>query len=121
MRSTTRTRAPCVWARAGHLPPILVRDGAAPLLPLASGPMLGVMRGGEYVDTVTDLRSGDMLALYTDGLVERRGEHLDYGIQRLLASAKRVDDDIDVYADHLLGHIAPNRSDDTCLVIVQVR
>jgi serine phosphatase RsbU (regulator of sigma subunit) len=113
--------ATLLWARAGHLPPILVRDGAAQLLPLSAGPMLGVIRRAEFVDTVTELRSGDMLALYTDGLVERRGEHLDYGLQRLLTSAKHVDDDINVYADQLLGHIPPNRSDDTCLVIVQVR
>ncbi len=109
------------WARAGHLPPILVRDGTPRLLPLSSGPMLGVIRDARYADIVTELRSGDLLALYTDGLVERRGEHLDYGIERLLASAKHVVDDIDGYADLLLGHIPPNRSDDTCLVIVQVK
>ncbi|HVV21390.1 MAG TPA: SpoIIE family protein phosphatase [Pseudonocardiaceae bacterium] len=109
------------WARAGHLPPILVRDGTSELLPLSSGPMLGVMSDAEFTDTVTELRAGDMLALYTDGLVERRGEHLDYGLNRLMGTAKHVDEDIDVYADRLLGHIPPNTSDDTCLVIVQVR
>ena len=73
------------------------------------------------MDTVTELRSGDMLALFTDGLVERRGEHLDYGIERLLASAKRVDENIDSLRRPPARPHPPNRSDDTCLVIVQVR
>jgi serine phosphatase RsbU (regulator of sigma subunit)/PAS domain-containing protein len=108
------------WARAGHLPPIRIRDQSAELLSLPPGAMLGVIRGGDFTEVSTELHEGDMLALFTDGLVERRGEHLDYGLNRLLASAKHTDDDIDVYADQLLGHIPPNRSDDTCLVIVQV-
>jgi serine phosphatase RsbU (regulator of sigma subunit)/PAS domain-containing protein len=109
------------WARAGHLPPIVVRDEAAELLELPPGPMLGAAIDAEFADVTTELRAGDLLVLFTDGLVERRGEHLDYGVNRLLASAEHVDDNLDVYADRVLGHIPPNRSDDTCLVIVQVR
>jgi serine phosphatase RsbU (regulator of sigma subunit) len=108
------------WARAGHLPPMLVRDGAAGLLPLQEGPLLGVVSDARYVDSAVELRTGDVLALFTDGLVERRGEDLDFGLDRLLASAKHVDENIDSYANRLLDHIPANRSDDTCLVTVQV-
>jgi serine phosphatase RsbU (regulator of sigma subunit)/PAS domain-containing protein len=108
------------WARAGHLPPMLVRDGTAELLPLQEGPLLGVISDARYVDSTAELRLGDVLALFTDGLVERRGEHLDHGLDRLLASAKHVDENIDIYANRLLDHIPANRSDDTCLVTVQV-
>lgn len=73
-----------------------------------------------YVDSTVSLCPGDVLALFTDGLVERRGENLDYGLDRLLASAKHVDENIDTYANRLLDHIPANRSDDTCLVTVQV-
>jgi serine phosphatase RsbU (regulator of sigma subunit) len=108
------------WARAGHLPPMLVRDGSAELLPLQEGPLLGVISDAQFVDSTVSLRPGDVLALFTDGLVERRGENLDHGLDRLLASAKHVDENIDTYANRLLDHIPANRSDDTCLVTVQV-
>jgi serine phosphatase RsbU (regulator of sigma subunit)/PAS domain-containing protein len=108
------------WARAGHLPPMLVRDGTAELLPLSEGPLLGVVSDARYVDSTVELLTGDVLALFTDGLVERRGENLDYGLDRLLVCAKHVDPNIDSYANRLLDHIPANRSDDTCLVTVQV-
>lgn len=108
------------WARAGHLPPLLVRDGTAELLPLPGGLMLGAIQDAKYEDTSIQLRPGDVLALFTDGLVERRGEVLDYGLDRLLASAKHRDDDVDRYANHLLDHIPANSSDDTCLITVRV-
>lgn len=108
------------WARAGHLPPLLVRDGVARLLPLPDGVMFGVTDEPGYTDTEVELRAGDVLALFTDGLVERRGETLDDGLARLLAGAHDVDDDIDRYCNKLLDHIEPNRSDDTCLVVIRV-
>ncbi|HYS35317.1 MAG TPA: SpoIIE family protein phosphatase, partial [Pseudonocardiaceae bacterium] len=87
---------------------------------LSEGPLLGVVSDARYVDSTVELRTGDVLALFTDGLVERRGENLDYGLDRLLVCAKHVDPNIDSYADRLLDHIPANRSDDTCLVTVQV-
>jgi len=108
------------WARAGHLPPLLVRDGMARLLPLPDGVMFGVTDQPGYTDTDVQLRTGDVLALFTDGLVERRGESIDDGLARLLAGAHDVDDDIDRYCNRLLDHIEPNRSDDTCLVVIRV-
>jgi serine phosphatase RsbU (regulator of sigma subunit) len=108
------------WARAGHLPPMLIRDGVAEFLPLPDGIMFGVTDEPGIVDTDIVLRPGDVLALFTDGLVERRGESLDDGLARLLADAHDVDDDIDRYCNRLLDHIEPNRSDDTCLVVIRV-
>lgn len=108
------------WARAGHLPPLLVRDGVARLLPLPDGIMFGVTDEPGYADTDVGLRAGDVLVLFTDGLVERHGENLDDGLARLLAGAHDVDDDIDQYCNKLLDHIEPNRSDDTCLVVIRV-
>ncbi|HEY0804952.1 MAG TPA: SpoIIE family protein phosphatase, partial [Pseudonocardiaceae bacterium] len=108
------------WARAGHLPPLLVRDGVAEFLPLPDGIMFGVTAEPGYTDTDVVLRQGDVLALFTDGLVERHGESLDEGLARLRASAHDVDDDIDHYCNRLLDHIEPNRSDDTCLVVIRV-
>jgi serine phosphatase RsbU (regulator of sigma subunit)/GAF domain-containing protein len=108
------------WARAGHLPPLLVRDGVAEFLPLPDGIMFGATDEPGYTDVDTVLRQGDVLVLFTDGLVERRGENLDDGLDRLLTAAHHLDDDLDRYSNRLLDNIEPNSFDDTCLVVVRV-
>jgi PAS domain S-box-containing protein len=78
------------WARAGHPPPVVVTPGGARLLDGGAGPVLGVPDRGPYAEATTVLRPGETLLLYTDGLVERRGEHLDTGLTRLTDAAGRL-------------------------------
>lgn len=69
---------------AGHLPPLLcVGDGEGEFLELEADPPLGVRLGLQRHSTVIDLPADGLLCLYTDGLVEQRGEVLDTGLQRL--------------------------------------
>ena len=81
------------WACAGHLPPMLVRrTGEVRHLDEATGPLLGAFRddgaGYEpYRNAVADLAPGDTVVLYTDGLIERRGESIDEGMNRLAEAA----------------------------------
>nr|WP_206323525.1 PP2C family protein-serine/threonine phosphatase [Streptomyces sp. HNM0574] len=80
------------WTCAGHPRPVLVRDGQALLLPGAVGGPglpLGVLPHATYTATETWLRGGDVLLLYSDGLIEHRGEDLDVGIAALRAAAER--------------------------------
>jgi PAS domain-containing protein len=109
------------WARAGHLPPVLVRDGRAEQLPLPEGLLLGADPDASYAEEVTSLRLGDTLLLFTDGLIERRDETIDDAITTLLRAASRPVGDIGGYADHLLDRAASNTGDDACLVAVRVR
>jgi PAS domain-containing protein len=109
------------WARAGHLPPILVRDGQAEQLPLPEGLLLGADPDASYAEEVTRLRLGDTLLLFTDGLIERRDEPIDEAIAGLLRAASRPVAEIGGYADHLLDRDASNTGDDACLVAVRVR
>jgi PAS domain S-box-containing protein len=76
-------------ASAGHLPGLVLRaDGRAELLSNGDqGVPLGVMNDAVYTDAETALGPGDTLLLYTDGLVERRGESIDAGLARLVAAA----------------------------------
>jgi anti-sigma regulatory factor (Ser/Thr protein kinase)/putative methionine-R-sulfoxide reductase with GAF domain len=74
-------------ATAGHLPPLLVGPDGARFGDVPPAPPLGVVRGARYRETTLDLGS-DTLLLYTDGLVERRGERLDAGLDRLAAAAE---------------------------------
>jgi PAS domain-containing protein len=109
------------WARAGHLPPILVRDGRAEQLPLPEGLLLGADPDASYAEELTALRLGDTLLLFTDGLIERRDEPIDDTIASLVRAASRPVGEIGGYADHLLDQAASNTGDDACLVAIRVR
>jgi serine phosphatase RsbU (regulator of sigma subunit) len=69
---------------AGHPPPIVALPGQ-PNRPLdvVPSPPLGFQHGLRPTSTVVPLCPGSLLVLYTDGLIERRHESLDVGIQRL--------------------------------------
>ena len=68
---------------AGHMPPMVRRaNGSVMQLP-DGGPPLGLDTHIERSATHTSLGLGDSLWLYTDGLVERRGESIDVGLGRL--------------------------------------
>ncbi|MGW6393479.1 SpoIIE family protein phosphatase [Streptomyces sp. NPDC055103] len=70
--------------RAGHPQPLLLRpDGNAELVELAGGVVLGVDSRVSYPVTRLRLAPGSVLALFTDGLVERPGTDIDEGIERL--------------------------------------
>jgi serine phosphatase RsbU (regulator of sigma subunit) len=72
---------------AGHPPPILALPGRpATLVDIDVLPPLGIGAGVRHAPTKLSLPLGGALVLYTDGLVERRGEDLDVGLARLRAT-----------------------------------
>lgn len=74
------------WSVAGHPPPLLQRgDGSADLLISRPGAPLAIDLSTHYRTAEAELSAGDRLLLYTDGLVERRGEVIDVGFERLRA------------------------------------
>ncbi len=69
---------------AGHLPPVMVHPDHEPeILKASATPPLGVVAELETYSTRWPLSDGSLLVLYTDGLVERRGEAITDGIERL--------------------------------------
>jgi len=77
------------WAQAGHFSPLIVHaDGTSTYLAERSGPPLALAGARVYESSTTKLRSGDRVMMFTDGLVERRREHLDVGLARLAHLAK---------------------------------
>lgn len=109
------------WARAGHLPPILVRDGQARIIPAPQGILLGADSSETYTETATSLEPDDTVLFYTDGLVERRHDPIDHAIGALLQSASDPAADVSQYAGHLVDHAPSDTGDDTCLLVVRVR
>jgi GAF domain-containing protein len=75
------------FVNAGHYPPVLVSPDHAPSF-VQAPPRLPLGAGGdERVATTIDFGGLDTLLLYTDGLVEHRGEIIDVGLARLAAVA----------------------------------
>jgi PAS domain-containing protein len=109
------------WARAGHLPPLLIRDGKARLQPAPEGTLLGVDPEASYEEATVRLKIGDALILFTDGLVERRREPLDHALDQLAQLASRPAGDIGAFADFLLAGAPSDTGDDTCLLAVSIR
>src|SRR5262245_1218453 len=79
------------WAQAGHPPPVLIRGAWARPLDPPSGILLGASRG-PYEAHAIQLRRGDLLLLYSDGLVERRDRPIDEGICTLVGAVRGVGD-----------------------------
>ncbi|MFI1105192.1 PP2C family protein-serine/threonine phosphatase [Streptomyces melanogenes] len=104
------------WVRAGHLPPLLVRDGHARFLPAPSGILLGAAQDPHFEASTVDLQPGDHLLLYTDGLIEQPGESIDQGMARLLATVQATDLAAPQALDRLIPTlVSPHaRRDDIC-------
>ncbi|MFD3410239.1 PP2C family protein-serine/threonine phosphatase [Streptomyces cyaneofuscatus] len=111
------------WARAGHLPPLLITaDGDTSYLHDAHGLLLGVDPDAERNSASTSLPAGATLLLYTDGLIERRGESLDHSLTRLRQhAAALIDQDLDVMCDELLSGLAGgSTTDDVALLALRL-
>ncbi|MFE2278645.1 SpoIIE family protein phosphatase [Streptomyces sp. NPDC059454] len=110
----------CTLANAGHLPPARVRTGHAPeLLDLPTGVPLGV-GGVAFSTTTVELEPGDLLVLYTDGLVETRRDPLDERLHRLLALLEHPGDSLEEVCDLLLRTLhEPDNVDDVALLIAR--
>ncbi|MEV0008262.1 SpoIIE family protein phosphatase [Streptomyces sp. NPDC047973] len=111
--------------RAGHPQPVLRHaDGRAEVLDLAGGVVLGVDPDASY--PVTELRPGPgaVLALFTDGLVEKAGRDIDEGIERLRSTLAAVGHlPLAEAADRVIGQarLDEDRPDDIALLMAARR
>jgi hypothetical protein len=114
------------YGLAGH-PPVLLRrsrDGKVVRLLDADGPVMGPIRDATYTAGVVRLEPGDILLLYTDGLVERRGRDIETGIsqaQRLLAGWRSGIELAQGCRQLTKTLAAPPRQDDVCVLAVRLR
>ncbi|WP_460072205.1 PP2C family protein-serine/threonine phosphatase [Streptomyces sp. YKOK-I1] len=113
------------WAAAGHPPPVLRGpDGRVRTLDAKPGAMLGIPLRQEIADHTVPLAPGSTLALYTDGLVERRAQGIDPGIERLAATlggfrTEELEGDLSAAAERVLDPMLSDseRDDDVCLLL----
>jgi hypothetical protein len=116
------------WARAGHLPPVLVRGHTACQLPLPGGVLLGMDPDATYEEAIQPLEPGDTLLLFTDGLIERRGESIVDVLDEFVATVAPVPGSPEgpeptaaTQADRILASAVSDTDDDACLVAVRIR
>jgi Stage II sporulation protein E (SpoIIE) len=114
------------WARAGHLPPVLVRGRTACQLPLPAGVLLGMDSDASYEEATQSLQPGDTLLLFTDGLIERRGESIVDVLGEFVATVAPDPGGPEgptaaAQADRIMAAAVSDTDDDACLVAVRIR
>ncbi|CAL9527311.1 hypothetical protein SUDANB171_03944 [Streptomyces sp. enrichment culture] len=105
---------------AGHVPGLQLNAGTGRWSEVAAeGPLLGVYDGAEFHPAKGTLRRGDVLMLFTDGLVERPARDLSEGIDRLTGEADRyVPMGFRGAAWHLIEAVAKDVNDDRALLLI---
>jgi serine phosphatase RsbU (regulator of sigma subunit) len=93
-------------ANAGHPRPVLVGADHCGLVTGTVGPPVGVGPGG-YPTATVDLRPGDTLLAYTDGLIERRGESLAAGLDRICGAA-HYETPLERLLDDVIAELVPD-------------
>ncbi|MEU1403312.1 SpoIIE family protein phosphatase [Streptomyces sp. NPDC005728] len=114
----------CLLARAAHPPPALVSaDGTVDFVELPGGPPLG-LGGVVFEQREIELGDGDLLVLYTDGLLESRDQDFDTGLRRMhhvLSGTSPAAPPQEV-CDRLVRALLPERQqDDVAVLAARVR
>ena len=113
------------YGSAGHPPCLLRRAATGEVIRLADahGPVLGPLQDVTYPEQTIAIEPGDILVMYTDGLVEQRGADIDAGIGRLeeIIAGWDADTVLPNGCGLLSETLAPQpRGDDICIIAVRV-
>jgi len=105
--------------KAGHPPPLILdADGSYTFMSGSIGPPLGVNPAALFDPVTIELPFDSTLFLYTDGLVERRGEPLEHGLERLARAAADGPRDVQEIPDHLVASLIGNSAPDDAAILV---
>ena len=109
----------CVLLNAGHLPPLLVRDGGVQAVELPRNFPLGMFTdAGNYHTGQVALRPGDRLVVFTDGARERNAANLDLPAALRTVIGLHPREAVRALADAVLDAAGPTLADDATLLIV---
>ncbi len=112
----------CEVASAGHLPPVFIDpgEGGARIVQVESGPPLGMGFGG-YRTTAVPCGPGTVLFMYTDGLVERRGEDIDVSVRRLTSLTLPRSGRLEDLLDQVLDRFGGDAEDDIAVLASRIK
>ena len=111
------------YSLAGHPPPLLRRcTGEVVRLWDGRGAVLGPVPETGYTEGTVSITAGDILVMYTDGLVESRAAGIETGIshaQRIIADWN-TDAELSGFCKDLQAELVPRpRADDLCVIVVR--
>jgi serine phosphatase RsbU (regulator of sigma subunit) len=112
------------YVNAGHLPPLVFEGDGARSLDGPHGTWLGLPVSSSQVVVTDTIEPGGTLLLFTDGLVEERGEVIDVSIDHLAARARRLGAAPSALVEGLLDHRLSDRSERTVdddIAVVAIR
>lgn len=109
-------------ASAGHMAPLLIDGGDDRFVEMERGVPIGVPRSDQYREATLSVQPHATLVAFTDGLVERRGEVLDAGLNRLRDAAAGQRLALGALLAKLVRDLASDdHHDDTAIVGIQWR
>ncbi|WCN79423.1 PP2C family protein-serine/threonine phosphatase [Micromonospora sp. LH3U1] len=108
----------CALLNAGHVPPLLVRDGQTEVLPLPANFPLGMFPEADYRAGEITLRPGDRLVVVTDGMRERDAAKLDIPTMLRSIADLHPREAVRALADAVLEVSGPTLPDDATLLIL---
>ncbi len=112
------------YSSAGHPPALLRRTETGKVTRLcgAEGPVMGPFEDSAYTEDTVHVHPGDVLVMYTDGLVEHRKESVEAGIAHLESVIVAWPPEALLDCEALAADVAPApHSDDLCVLIVRFR
>jgi serine phosphatase RsbU (regulator of sigma subunit) len=109
------------WARAGHPPIMVAGHGGVDTRYEPAGMLLGVCPEAEYEHASVRLHPGDVVLMYTDGLIEQRGHGIDEGVRDLAAQvAEGLQAPVGERLTSILDRLhRRNPADDACMLAAQ--
>jgi PAS domain S-box-containing protein len=112
-----------VYSSAGHMPPIIAHLGrGADILAEHQDPPLAVKRHVPRRNTVIPFPVGSVVLLYSDGLVERRNELIDVGLQRLVERVEgKVHPSMNELCDRVIDRLVSPESQDDDVAVIAAR
>jgi len=115
------------YSNAGHLPPLILRNGTTPVELNTGGMVIGIFAGARYEQAEIELRPNDIVLFYTDGITETKNKKdEEYAPERMVQVAldnrnksaeeirRAIIDDVRSFAEDLPPH------DDTTLIVLKV-
>jgi hypothetical protein len=115
-----RNAGTITYCCAGHPPPLLKRHEGIAWLDASGGPILGVEPDKERVNTTIPFAVGDILVMYTDGLVERRRRPIEEQLDVLARQvSERCGWGATALADSILNELIDDIVEDDVVLVVK--
>ncbi len=104
---------------AGHLPPLIISNQDRAFVDTPAGLPVGIDRDPSYTSTRLTAPPGATLLAFTDGLVERRGESIEVGLERLRAEVGSNHTSLDDLLAGVVAKLREDAFDDTAVAGIQ--